>query len=133
MVFSLDILSIISYTSYTSGTCITKIGGERMKAKKEGKYMGSVKVGPKGQIVIPKEVRDMFEISPGDTLLLLADSKKGIALERYGVFAKIADAIFDGKAKDIYPESSEDDSMEFAKAIKKVYEEEEENNDSNSD
>ena len=39
----------------------------------DDKYMGSVKVGPKGQIVIPKEARDMFEIQPGDTLLLLAD------------------------------------------------------------
>ncbi len=32
------------------------------KSKDDGKYMGSVKVGPKGQIVIPKEVRDMFGI-----------------------------------------------------------------------
>lgn len=97
-----------------------------MKSKlKDEKYMGSVKVGPKGQIVIPKEVRDMFNINPGDTLLLLADSQKGIAIERYNVFAKIADAIFAGKAKEIYPENSEEDSMEFAKTIKSVGEEEE--------
>ena len=44
------------------------------------KYMGSVKVGPKGQIVIPKEVREMFQISPGDSLMLLADAEKGICL-----------------------------------------------------
>ena len=36
-----------------------------------GKYMSSVKVGPKGQIVIPKEVREMFQIQPGDTMLIL--------------------------------------------------------------
>lgn len=96
-----------------------------MKGKeKNGKFMGSVKVGPKGQIVIPKEVRDMFQISPGDTLLLLADSEKGIAIERYGIFAKIADAIFAGKAKEIYPDQSEDASMEFAKTIKEVGEDE---------
>lgn len=64
------------------------------KLKGNDKFMSSVKVGPKGQIVIPKEVRDMFQINPGDTLLLLADAQKGIAIERYGVFAKIADAIF---------------------------------------
>ena len=65
---------------------------------KDGKYMSSVKVGPKGQIVIPKEVRDLFQIQPGDTLMLLADREKGIAIERYDVFEKIADAIFAGKA-----------------------------------
>ena len=61
---------------------------------KDGKYMSSVKVGPKGQIVIPKEVRDLFQIEPGDTLMLLADAEKGIAIERYDGFEKIADAIF---------------------------------------
>lgn len=81
------------------------------------KFIGSVKVGPKGQIVIPKEVREMFAIAPGDTLLLLADAEKGIAIERYEVFAEIADAIFAGKAKELYPEHTEEDSKEFAHAI----------------
>lgn len=92
------------------------------KLKGNDKYMGSIKVGPKGQIVIPKEVRDMFQIDPGDTLLLLADAQKGIAIERYGVFAKIADAIFAGKAKEIYPEHTEEDSITFARAIREVQE-----------
>ena len=39
----------------------------------EGKFMATVKVGPKGQIVIPKEVREMFGIESGDSLVLLAD------------------------------------------------------------
>ena len=44
-------------------------------------YMSSVKIGPKGQIVIPKEAREMFGLQPGDTLVLLADKKKGLALQ----------------------------------------------------
>ena len=49
--------------------------------KDDRHYMASVKLGPKGQIVIPKEVRAMFGLEPGDQLVLLADRKKGIALQ----------------------------------------------------
>lgn len=50
-----------------------------MKTKRQ-RFAGTVKVGEKGQIVIPKEIRDLFGIRPGDNLLLLADSKRGIAI-----------------------------------------------------
>ena len=46
----------------------------------EGRFLTMVKVGPKGQIVIPAEAREMFGIAPGDSLLLLADREQGIAL-----------------------------------------------------
>lgn len=50
--------------------------------KREDRYfMASVKLGPKGQIVIPKEAREMFGVGPGDTMVLLCDKKKGIALQ----------------------------------------------------
>ena len=52
-------------------------------AMPEGKYLASVKLGPKGQIVVPKEVREMFGIRPGDTLLLLADVNRGIELHTF--------------------------------------------------
>lgn len=51
-------------------------------AMSEGKFATAVKVGPKGQIVIPKEAREMFNIQPGDNLFLLADIKRGIAILR---------------------------------------------------
>jgi len=44
------------------------------------KYIGICKVGEKGQIVIPKEVRVMFDINPGDSIVVLCDKEKGIAL-----------------------------------------------------
>jgi AbrB family looped-hinge helix DNA binding protein len=90
------------------------------KSKDNSKYMSSVKVGPKGQIVIPKEVRTMFGIEPGDVLILLADAQKGIAIERMSVFSKIADAIYSGKGEEIYPGQSKEDSLNFANEIKKI-------------
>ncbi len=49
----------------------------------EGKYLATVKIGPKGQIVISKEVRDMFSLNAGDALLLMADKNQGIALQPF--------------------------------------------------
>ena len=49
--------------------------------KDERYFMSSVRLGPKGQIVIPKDVREMFGLDVGDQLVLLADRKKGIALQ----------------------------------------------------
>jgi AbrB family looped-hinge helix DNA binding protein len=52
----------------------------------DGKYASTVRVGEKGQIVIPKAARDLFGIKPGDTLLLLADVRRGIAIVRPDLF-----------------------------------------------
>ena len=46
----------------------------------QDKDLCTVKIGEKGQIVIPKNMRDMFDIKPGDSLLLLADKERGIAI-----------------------------------------------------
>ena len=59
----------------------------------EGRFMGLVKVGEKGQIVIPKGARDLFGIQPGDNLLLLADVKQGIALVQADEYFNFADMI----------------------------------------
>jgi len=61
--------------------------------KPAGKYAWTAKVGEKGQIVIPKEAREIFNIQPGDTLLLLGDKAQGIAIVKNDLFAKFAEAV----------------------------------------
>lgn len=94
-------------------------------AQDQSKYMASVKVGPKGQIVIPKEVRDMFHIEPGDMLVLLADERRGIALSRTDVLDAVADAIFEGRGAEMYPDSDDRDTQAFARGIKEMVQEQE--------
>ena len=60
----------------------------------KGKYAWSVTVGAKGQIVIPKEAREVFGIAPGDTLLLLGDEKRGIAIPPKDFFAQLNTHVF---------------------------------------
>ena len=45
-----------------------------------GKYAWMVKIGEKGQFVIPKEAREMFDLQPGSEILVLGDEKRGIAI-----------------------------------------------------
>jgi len=58
------------------------------------KYVGICKVGEKGQIVIPVEARKMFNINPGDSIIVLCDKKKGMALVKSDVIEDIADNVF---------------------------------------
>jgi len=61
----------------------------------EGKHIfGTVKVGEKGQIVIPKEARDIFGIKPGDSLMLLGDEATGLAIITEKQLIGQFDAIF---------------------------------------
>lgn len=46
----------------------------------DGKFAWMVKIGEKGQFVIPKEARELFELRPGDEILVLGDEKKGLAI-----------------------------------------------------
>ncbi len=46
----------------------------------DGKYAWMVKIGEKGQFVIPKEAREMFDLQPGNEILVLGDTKRGIAI-----------------------------------------------------
>ena len=72
-----------------------------MKAPK-GKYAWTATVGEKGQIVIPKQARDIFDIKPGDTLLILGDEERGIAIPPKGAFTELFSHTFaDDKGGDI--------------------------------
>ena len=67
--------------------------------EKDGKYIfGVVKVGDKGQIVIPKDARNIYNIQPGDTLMMLGD-QKGIALLKTALFQSIVDQTMEGLTK----------------------------------
>lgn len=70
-----------------------------MKAPK-GKYAWTATVGEKGQIVIPKQAREIFEIKPGDTLLILGDEDRGIAIPTQGAFSELFDVAFKEKGGD---------------------------------
>ena len=52
------------------------------------KFVGISKVGEKGQIVIPKEARDMFDIKSGDSIIVLCDKEKGTNLICSEIFLK---------------------------------------------
>ena len=81
---------MISYTNHTFGV--------RWMSAPEGKYAWTATVGEKGQIVIPKQAREVFDIKPGDTLLLLGDVQRGIAIMPKEAFADLFGAAFDEKA-----------------------------------
>ncbi len=63
---------MIIHTNHTKGEIIMNIP--------EGKYAWMVKIGEKGQFVIPKEARELFDLQPGDEILVLGDKEKGIAI-----------------------------------------------------
>ena len=46
----------------------------------DGKYAWMVKIGEKGQFVIPKQARELFDLQPGDEILVLGDAQRGIAI-----------------------------------------------------
>ena len=61
----------------------------------KGKFISMVKVGEKGQIVIPKDARTLFGIQPGDTLLILGDEQTGIIVTKPEVIRDAANQIFE--------------------------------------
>ena len=65
-----------------------------MEISQEDRFIVSVKVGPKGQITIPSVARKMFNIKVGDTLMVMGDKNRGIALIKDNEFYKIMGDVF---------------------------------------
>ena len=70
-----------------------------MKNVTKDRFIVSVKVGEKGQIIVPKEAREMFNISPGDTLMVLGDKERGLAIMKS---EKVYDLMTKGELKWIF-------------------------------
>ena len=65
------------------------------------RVFGTAKVGDRGQIVIPKEARELFNIKPGDTLLILGEDKKGLIVSRPELLRDLADQIFESNEYEV--------------------------------
>ena len=71
-------------------------GGKHILGKGNSKRVfGTAKVGDRGQIVIPKEARELFNIQPGDTLLIIGEENKGLIVSRPELLRDLADEIFE--------------------------------------
>ena len=76
-------------------------GGKHILGKGNSRRVfGTCKVGDRGQIVIPKEARELFNIQPGDTLLILGEEESGLIISRPEVLSDIADQIFETVKKE---------------------------------
>ena len=69
-------------------------------ANLKGKYAWTVTVGEKGQIVIPKQAREVFGMKPGDTLVMLGDVKRGLAIPPKEMFDMFSHAVFETEEED---------------------------------
>lgn len=66
----------------------------KMKEIQSDRFIVSVKVGPKGQITIPVEARKLFDIKEGDTLMVMGDKARGIALLKSDLFYEMMGGAF---------------------------------------
>jgi AbrB family looped-hinge helix DNA binding protein len=83
-IFEVSLDDLVSYDASSAG----------LPVPPKGKYIfGVVKVGDKGQIVIPAKARKIFNISQGDEFVVLGDENSGIALMKSEAFLKFADMV----------------------------------------
>ncbi len=76
-------------------------GGKHILGKTNARRVfGTARVGERGQIVIPKEARELFKIKPGDTLLILGEEDTGLIVSRPEVLSDLASRMFDTVKKE---------------------------------
>lgn len=76
-------------------------GGKHILGKTNSRRVfGTAKVGERGQIVIPKEARELFNIRPGDTLLLLGEEDTGLIVSRPELLSDLANRFFNDVKKE---------------------------------
>lgn len=76
-------------------------GGKHILGKQASqRVFGTAKVGDRGQIVIPKEARELFGIKPGDTLLILGEADTGLIVSRPEVLNNLANEILNTVKKE---------------------------------
>ncbi len=75
--------------------------GKHVLARNRGRHVfGTAKVGERGQIVIPKEARALYQIKPGDVLLILGDEENGMIVTKPEVLSSLASRILDQIGKE---------------------------------
>ncbi len=76
-------------------------GGKHLLGKTNGRRVfGTARVGDRGQIVIPKEARELFGIQPGDTLLILGEEETGLIVSRPELLSDLAAQILNSVKKE---------------------------------
>lgn len=82
-----------------------RVGTAALVPAPKGKHIfGTAKINDRGQIVIPKKARDLFEIHEGDALVVLGDEAEGIAIIKADTFEKRLNAVWDGMKREISEE-----------------------------
>ena len=76
------------------------VGKHILGKSKAQKVFGTAKVGDRGQIVIPKEARELFGIKPGDTLLILGEAETGLIVSRPEVLNNLANELLNNVKKE---------------------------------
>lgn len=79
---------------------VRKVRGDEMRNVSDERFIVSVKVGPKGQITIPVEARKMFDIKEGETLMVMGDKERGLAIMKADVFYQMMGGAFNGSNQD---------------------------------